>query len=127
MSIESNKAFVQEYFDAIKKDKTPATLEKYMTDEDLKHHIAMYEVPLPGYWLEAQDMVAEGDKVTVRGIVHGVHKGDLMGIAPTGKDVNFPFFIIYRIANGKIVQHWLLADVMTLMQQVGAMPSPANG
>lgn len=126
MTTESNKAFVQKYFDAIRKDKSPATLEQYMTDEDLKHHIAMYEGPLPGYWLEAEDMVAEGDKVTVRGIIHGVHKGDLMGIAPTGKEVTVPFFITYRIANGKIAQHWLLPDMLTLLQQVGAMPSPGK-
>jgi predicted ester cyclase len=126
MNTESNKALVQQYLDALRKDKSPATLEKYMTDEDLKHHIAMYDVSLPGYWLEAEDMVAEGDKVTVRGMCHGVHTGDLMGIAPTGKEVNFPLFITYRIANGKIVEHWMLPDMLTLLQQVGAMPAPAK-
>ncbi len=94
-----------------------------MTDDDLKHHIEMYESVLPGYWIEAEDIIAEGDRVAVRGTVHGTHKGQLMNIAPTGKTVAFPLYIIYRIANGKIAEHWMLADMMSLMQQVGAMPA----
>jgi predicted ester cyclase len=47
-----------------------------------------------------------------------------MNIAPTGKAVTMPFMIIYRVVNGKIIQHWLIADQMGLMQQLGAIPTP---
>ena len=126
MTTETAKLFIQQYFDAIRKDKTPATLNKFISDEELKQHIAMYDAALPGYWIEALDMIVEGDRVAVRGTVHGVHNGALMNIAPTGKTVAFPLFIIYRIADGKIAEHWMLADMMGLLQQVGAMPSPAQ-
>jgi predicted ester cyclase len=49
-----------------------------------------------------------------------------MNIAPTGKEVSMPFMIIYRVANSKIVQHWLIADQMGLMQQLGAIPAPES-
>ena len=126
MTVESNKTLIREYLDALRRDKSPATLDKYIAEDELKQHIAMYDVTLPGYWIEADDMVAEGDKVALWGTVHGVHKGPLMDIAPTNKQVSFSLFITYRIANGKIVEHWMLADMLSLLQQVGAMPAPAT-
>src|SRR5713226_4460200 len=101
MTTETNKQFIKRYLDAIRKDKSAATLNTFIAEEELKQHIAMYEAALPGYWIEAQDTIAEGDKVAVRGLVHGVHKGNLMNIPPTGKEVNFQLFITYRIADGK--------------------------
>jgi hypothetical protein len=48
-----------------------------------------------------------------------------MGTPPTGKTVAFPLMIIYRLEGGKIVQHWMLVDMLSFMQQIGAMPEPA--
>jgi predicted ester cyclase len=127
MTTESNKTFMQEYLTAIRKDKNPDTLDQYIAEDELKQHIAMYETSLPGYWIEVEDLIAEGDKVAVRGTVHGVHNGQLMNIAPTGREVAFTLFITYRIVNGKIVEHWMLPDMLSLLQQVGALPAPAQG
>jgi len=121
MATETNKQFILRYLDAIKKDKSAATLNSFIAEEDLKQHIAMYDVALPGYWIEAQDVISEGDRVALRGLVHGVHKGNLMNIPPTGKEVTFQLFINYRIADGKIVDHWMLPDMLSLLQQVGAV------
>ncbi|MEO8392976.1 MAG: ester cyclase [Chloroflexota bacterium] len=126
MSTEANKAFVQEYLRVISQDKSAAALDRYLTDEDLKHHIAMYDVALPGYTLEADQLVAEGDLVNVRGTVRGIHNGSLGEIPPTGKHVEFSLFITYRIVDGKIAEHWMLPDMLSLLQQVGAMPAPAQ-
>lgn len=122
MTTESNKAFIRDYLEALRKDKNPETLDAYIAEDDLKQHIAMYEASLPGYWIEADDMIAEGDKVALWGTVRGVHNGQLMDIAPTGRDVAISMFITYRIADGKIVEHWMLADMLSLLQQVGALP-----
>ncbi len=121
---QSNKAFVRSYFDALNKDKSPATVDAYMTDEVLKHHIEIFEASFPGYQLKAEDMIAEGDDVFVRANFSGVHKGDLMGIAPTGKEVSITLALTYHIENGKIADHFMLADMLTLMQQIGAIPVP---
>ena len=120
----ANKAFVLEYFAALNQDKLPATVDKYMTDEVLKEHIVMFETVFPGYQLTAKEMVAEGDRVAVRIEFTGVHDGDLMGIAPTGKPVTIEIAMIYRIENGKIVEHWMLSDLLGVMQQIGVIPAP---
>ena len=95
MSTEDNKALIHRYFDAISgKDKPPEVVNSYATDEELKHHIALYEASFPHYQLIAEDMIAEGDKVVVRATFSGTHKGDLMGITPTGKQVTIPIMLI---------------------------------
>ena len=48
MSSETNKAFIQQYIDALRQDTSPATLDQYITDEALKQHIALYGTALPG-------------------------------------------------------------------------------
>ena len=63
--------------------------------------------------------VVAGDRVVVRATVHGVHKGPFMGTPPTGKAVAFPLIIIYRLADGKIIEHWMLTDMLAFMEQIG--------
>ena len=123
MTPQTNKDLIRHYLEALRKDKSPATLDKYIAEEELKHHIAAFEVSFPGYWLEAEDMIAEGDQVFVRAVFHGVHKGELNGIRPTGKTVAAPLYIVYKIAHNKIVAHWMLADNLSIMQQIGAFPA----
>lgn len=126
MSTDANKSLIQQYFDALRQDKSPAALDVYMTDEDLKQHIAMYDMTLPGYWIETEEMIAEGDRVNVRGTIHGIHNGPLGEIPPTGKEVAFALFITYRIADGKIADHWMLPDMLSLLTQIGAVPAPVS-
>jgi predicted ester cyclase len=118
-----NKKFVQEYWEALSgKVKTPAITDKYVSDPELKGHIAFFEAAFPKYEMIADDYICEDDKVVVRARFRGVHKGDLMGLAPTGKAVEMPFTIIYKIANDKISKSWLFVDRMELMSQLGVNP-----
>ena len=110
----------------MRQDKSSSTLDAFIAEDELKQHIAMYEASFPGYWLEAEDMIAEGDQVAVRGKVRGVHNGALMNIPPTGREVSVPIFITYRIANDKIVQHWMLVDFPDLLRQLEATPALAH-
>lgn len=126
MTISDNKEFVRRYLEAISgKPKPDALLDLYMTDESLKEHIHAAEAGMPLYELEAEEIIAEGDVVAVRGRVRGKHLGELAGMPASGNPVDFAVFVSYRIANGKIVDHWILTDNMTLMQQIGAIPAPA--
>ena len=125
MSAEANKDLIRHYLDDFRRDSGPATLDRYIAEDELKQHIAMYNSVLPGYYLDPEDIIAEGDKVVVRATVRGVHTGPFMDTPPTGKTVAFPLMIIYRLEGGKIVQHWMLVDMLAFMQQIGAMPEPA--
>lgn len=69
-----------------------------------------------------EEVIAEGDKVVTRGIFKGTHKGELMGIPPTGKQIEFSVVHIDRIINGKVLEHWGQADVFGMMQQLDIVP-----
>ena len=126
MSTEENKRFIKRYSEAISgKPKPASVVDLYMNDDELKEHIRVAEEAFPLYHLDAEEILAEGDLVSVRGRVRGVHRGSFMGIPPTEKPVDLPIFITYRISGGKIVEHWMLTDNMTLMQQIEAIPTPA--
>ncbi len=122
MSITDNKDLVARYFAALSgQPKTEDLVRTYTNDPALLGHVAFFEAAFPRYELFADDLLAEGDKVAVRARFAGVHKGDLQGIAPTGKAVALPFIIIYRIASGLIAEHWMSVDQLDLMRQLGVI------
>jgi predicted ester cyclase len=126
MSAENNKAFIRRYFGALSgKDKPRAIQDQYIADSDevLKNHMIAFEASFPHYELIADDMVAEGDQVAVRTTFKGTHKGEFFGVASTGKDVTMPIMLIYRTAGDKIADHWMVADLVGLMQKLGAVPT----
>ena len=125
MSAVENKVFVRRYLDAISGKEKPATLvDQYVADADqaLKQHIAYVEAAFPRYELIEEDMIAEKDEVVVRFTLRATHKGEYMSIPATGKQIAVPGIIIYRIADGKIVEHWMQVDAMSMMQQLGVQP-----
>jgi predicted ester cyclase len=71
-----------------------------------------------------EELVAEGDRVAERWTGRGTHRGELQGIAPTGKRVEVPGSVFYRIVGGKIVEFRGQLDMMGMMQQLGAIASP---
>lgn len=121
-----NKEFIIRYFNAISGvTKTPELLAEYTTDEELIGHIIFFDASFPRYELFADEMTAEGNKVVVRARMKGRHEGEFNGILPTHRLMDFPFVISYEIENGKIVHHWLVADQMALLEQMGVMNVPA--
>ena len=127
--MSDNKQFIRDYLKALSGNAKPrALVDRYVADSDqeLKDHIAFFEVVFPKYELIAEDMVAEGHKVAVRVVLRGVHKGEFMGLPPTNIAVEVPGMLIYRIEDNKIVQHWMQVDQLDLMQQLGMLPTPAS-
>jgi steroid delta-isomerase-like uncharacterized protein len=64
----------------------------------------------PDLGITIEDVMAEGDRVTARIVMRGTHRGEFQGIAPTGKSVEVRAIDMFRISNGKIVEHWGHAD-----------------
>jgi steroid delta-isomerase-like uncharacterized protein len=94
--------------------------------EGFKQYYASYGSAFPGNQLTVEDYIAEGDTVVSRWTGRGTHKGDLMGIAPTGKQVTVTGISIQRIANGKIVEEWSNYDMLGMLQQLGVAPMPGQ-
>lgn len=70
------------------------------------------------------DTIAEGNRVAVRVFITGTQKGTFYGIPPSGNPVAFEMMDIYRLAGGKIAEVWEVGDLLTLMVEIGAIPSP---
>jgi predicted ester cyclase len=68
-----------------------------------------------------EDQVAEGDKVMTRYTWRGTHRGQMAGIAPTGKRVEVGGIEIYRVNGGKVTDVWRIEDNLSLMQQLGVV------
>ncbi len=90
--------------------------------EGLKETILMMRAGFPDFAATIEDIVAEDDKIAQRITWTGTHTGDFMGIQATGKSVSIQVLDIFRMVDGRIVEHWGLMDSMSLMQQLGIMP-----
>jgi predicted ester cyclase len=68
------------------------------------------------------DLIAAGDRVVERSDVAGTHRGAFMGVPPSGRAVRWAEIHIYRLADGKIAEHWVELAMLEIMQQIGAIP-----
>jgi predicted ester cyclase len=91
-----------------------------VNDDELKHHIQFFDTIFPKYEILAEEMTAEGNRVIVLARAKGKHEGELYGIPPTYKMIDFQCAIGYTIDKGKIVNHWMICDQVALMEQLGA-------
>ena len=91
--------------------------------EGYKETVTTYHSFSPDMRYTVDEVLAEGDKVTVRWTGRGTHKGDLMGIAPTGNQITITGISIVRIAGGRIAEEHTEMDMFGVMQQIGALPT----
>ncbi len=95
--------------------------------EGFKQFFGMMLQAFPDLHATIHDQIAEGDKVVTRKTFKGTHKGDYMGLPPSGKQVELGIIDIFRVVDGRIVEHWMQADFLGLMQQLGMIPPPGPG
>lgn len=91
-----------------------------------KRQIQMYRAAFPDLEFTIEDVIDQGDKVVLRWTSTGTHRGELMGLAPTGARVTASGISIDRLAGGKIVETWTNWDTLGLMRQLGAAPPPGS-
>ena len=90
--------------------------------ESEKKRVTLYRNAFPDIRLTIEDMLAEGETVVARWSCRGTHKGELNGIAPTGKQFNITGISIARFTNGKMFEGYINWDALGLMQQLGVVP-----
>ena len=91
--------------------------------EGLKQMIGGYRAAFPDIRITTDEVIAEGDLVAMRWTARGTHKGDLMGISPTGKQATVTGITIDRFENGVIAESWTNWDTLGLLQQLGVVPA----
>ena len=136
---EENKALVRRMYDVVFNERNIGLLGEVFASnivdhtarpgtppgvEGLKQQMEMFLTAFPDLKITAEDIVAEGDRVAVRWTATGTHRGDLMGIQATGKQVTISGMEILRIVDGKAVEHWEVFDQMSMMQQLGVVEQP---
>jgi len=94
--------------------------------EAMKQFVSALRRAFPDLRVTVEDQIAEGDKVTIRWTSRGTHTGEFQGMPPTGRQMTMTAMTLARIANGKIVEAWTETDTLGMLQQLGAIPAPAN-
>lgn len=141
MSVEENKAIASRAVEELwNKNNLAVVDELYATNfvshglpevtpdrEGYKQFVTISRTALPDFHTTVEDIIAEGDKVVQRFTARGTHKGEFMGIPPTGKQVTITGIAIDRIAGSKIVENWANMDMLGMMVQLGVVPTPGQG
>jgi predicted ester cyclase len=123
VSAEENKAIPNRVAQAIGTGDLDAFDELMAPDlaQEFKEGIAELRQAFPDYHGTNEIQIAEGDLVANRFVFHGTHRGEFMGIAPTGREVTFEGLSLDRVVDGKIVENWVEMDLEIILEQLGAV------
>ena len=133
-----NKALVQRFFDEVINQRNLAALAQFVPPGGVNHTVppgmpqeanqflGQFLNAFPDVKATVEDLMADGDKVVARVSYRGTHQGAFRGIPPTGKPIAVMGINIFRIANGKLVEHWGLTDRLAVLQQIGVVPPLAQ-
>jgi steroid delta-isomerase-like uncharacterized protein len=91
--------------------------------EGLKEVIAQMRAAFPDIHWVLDEMVAEGEKVVSRFTWSGTHRGTFLGVPATDRSISVKGVVIDRIVEGKMVDSRILMDGLSMMQQLGALPT----
>ncbi len=140
MSTEENKALSRRFIEEVWNQGKLAVIDELVAPnyvdhdptgpihgpEGMKQFVSMYLAAYPDTHFTIEDQIAERDTVVTRWTARGTHKGPLMGIPPTGKQVTVTGISIDRVVNGKLVEDWSNYDALGMMQQLGVVPAPGQ-
>ncbi|WAZ23565.1 ester cyclase [Streptomyces cinnabarinus] len=111
-----NDVLIEDYH-----DHDPANPQDNIGMDAIRREVGMWRAGFD-FSFTVEDQMAQGDRVCTRWTWNGLHKGDFMGIAPTGKQVSMTGTTVHRCtADGKIAEGWWQYDRLGLMEQLGAL------
>lgn len=97
-----------------------------MNREGDKQLVGMLRSAFPDLRFTLLHQLCDGDLAVHHGVGRGTHKGELMGIPPTGRQVEITGINVNRFDGGKLVESWGVLDMLSLMQQLGVVPAPGQ-
>jgi steroid delta-isomerase-like uncharacterized protein len=93
--------------------------------DGVRRLVELYRTAFPDIHFEHDDVICVGDKVAHRWTFTGTHRGEIMGVEPSGRSVTVHGIEMNRIADGKIAESWAISDALGLLEQLGAArPGP---
>ena len=136
--LNDNKAVIKSWYEAINRGGEVAlpTIDELMVPEFAWHspfgdfgkaayksQFGAFLSAFPDLRFAMEDAVCEGDRVVHRFVGTGTHKAEFMGLPATGKNVHYTGIAITRVRDGKQLETWDHFDALTLLQQLGMIPS----
>jgi steroid delta-isomerase-like uncharacterized protein len=134
---ESNKKLIQSWIEEVWNKRQPAAVERFLTADFIEHNpnlprgrdgrkefAAAVQAGFSDYRGEIVEILAEGDKVVVRTQWSGTQDGPFLGLPPSGNKVRFATADFFRIADGKIAEHWDVVDSLPRAVALGLVPPP---
>jgi steroid delta-isomerase-like uncharacterized protein len=130
--IDKNKMLVETLCKTVFQNHDFSKLDEIMRDDYIQHNedvpqgkagfkrffTQMFQA-MPDFSYTMKKIIAEGDIVMMYSTTTATHKKEWLGNPPTGNKLNFDVVDIFRIENGKIAEHWDVADTLKLFTQVG--------
>jgi steroid delta-isomerase-like uncharacterized protein len=136
VTLDENRALVRRFIDEIFVQGRHESVDELLADDfvphswpstgdgkgDLKRAMERVALGLANARFAIEDVIAEGDRVAVRVTAQATQVGTFMGLPPSGKTYSIGEIHIFRIRDGRVVEHWHQFDQMGLMRQLGALP-----
>jgi predicted ester cyclase len=126
---EHNKQVVREYYGRVLNGRDLDAVGDFFVDERIVEGVKggcfRYFEAFPDLHIALDDLIAEGERVFVRSTITGTHDGEYKGIPATGRHVAAESAEVFRVADGRFVGYWCLANVAGLMRQLTEEPVPA--
>ncbi|MHA3700847.1 ester cyclase [Jatrophihabitans sp. YIM 134969] len=141
-TIEDNKKVAREYIERVFNEHRPDRSADYVTPDVVWHGGVLGTVAgadnvgnlltgfigaLPDLHAAEQDVIAEGDLVTVRLVVTATQQGDLLGVPASGRQIRWDAVDIYRVRDGRISEEWAADDMAAICYQLGVFTPPWLG
>jgi len=120
---KGNLAVVDELYTANVVQHDPSSPMPVTSSAALKGYVSTFRTAVPDLHFTVDDLLAEGDKVLWRFTSHGTQKGPLGPIPPTGKTATITGMVLFRFENGKVAEAWVNVDMLSLLQQLGVVPT----
>ena len=87
--------------------------------EGFRNYMRLIRAAFPDFHNTVEELVAEADRVAARLTYRGTHRGVIFGVAPAGKMITYDGLALFRIADGKIAEGYVLGNVVELLNQLG--------
>lgn len=120
---EGNLDLVDEYVAQEFRLHDPVVPGELRGPDGYRELVTMYRTAFPDAHLTVEEMVAEGDSVTVRWTGRGTHEGELAGIEPTNREIEIAGMTLAHVEDGTIVESWQSYDALDMFRQLGALPA----
>lgn len=134
MTAAANRDLLTRYMSEVWGERNPRAVERFASESFMRHtspvgepldrtaqisRLESFRKAFPDITIEVDDVVSEGDLLAFRSVMRGTHRGEFLGIPPTGQRVSVRLVDMVRVESGRFVEQWGGPDMLDLVRQLG--------